>query len=150
MSELEVEQSTALVLAHTGELVDLSDERQVAKAFRDVQDIQRKLAEANRRLREALVEQAAIQGTKTMYLDGIGKVELKGGQEVTYDELAIEEDLRKLGCPEEVIREIVKETIIYKIDGRRAKSAAAANPEYGKVIESHKTVTEKLPTVSIT
>lgn len=150
MAEVEVEYSTALVLAHTGELVDLTDERQVAKAYRDVQDIQRKLAEANRQLREALVERAAVLGTKTIYMDGIGKVELKGGQEVAYDELAIEEDLRKLGCPEEVIREIVKETVTYKVDGRRAKSAAAANPEYGKVIESHKVVIEKLPTVSIT
>ena len=133
MTEVEVvegEHSTALVLPGSGCSLTSRTRTEIAVAIRDVQKFKAQVAEADRRLREALAERASVLGTKTLYVDGVGKFELKGGQEVHYDAHAIEEGLRELGCPEEVIREVVVETITYKVDGRRAKSAAAANPEY--------------------
>lgn len=151
MSEPQAEPSTELVLAHSGELVDLTNERQIAEAFQDVQEIQQRLAEANRILREAMNERAKVLGSRTIYIDGLGKVEVRNATQIVYpDPQELEAGLRAIDCPEEIIREIVVETIVYKVDGARAKRAAAVNPEYAKVIEAAQRVIEKTPTVSIT
>lgn len=151
MTEPEQEPGNALVLAHSGELVDLSDSRQAAKAFSEVQDLQAKLAEASRRIRDALGEHAKTIGTKTFYLDGIGKVEISKETETTFpDPLALAEHLRELGCPEETIEEIVVETISHKVDGRRAARAASVNEEYGRAVENAKQIVERTPYVKIT
>ena len=148
MSETEI--GTELVLPHSAELINLEDERQVAAAFREVKELKARIAEADRRLREALAESARVRGTKTFYVDGVGKIEVKGAEKIEYLPDVIENGLRELGCPEDTIREIVVETVSYKVDGHRAKRAASANPEYAEVIERARVVRETLPSVQIT
>lgn len=138
-----------LMVPHTGVLIDLADEQAVAGTYRDLKDLGDRIAAAQRDLRRALAELSALKGTKTLYVEGVGKVELSGDTEVEYDAREVEEGLRALGCPEETIREIVVETVSYKVDGNRAKRAAAANPEYARVIEAARSVREKLPYVRI-
>lgn len=139
-----------IVLPQSGELINLEDERQVALAYREVAALDRKLYEAKIRLREALGERARVLGTKTMYIDGVGKVEVRGGEVRKYDEMAIESELRKANCPEEIIREIVVEIVSWQVDAKRAARAARANPEYAEIIARHTTVVEKTPSISIT
>jgi hypothetical protein len=143
------EPSNALVIPTSGVLVNLENEREVAIAFRDLRKVRDELTHIDRILREALVARAELTGTKTFHIDGVGKIQIKGDTIVEYDAAAVEDGLRDLGCPENIIREIVKETITYKVDGNRARRAAAANPEYAKVIEAARTVYQKPPTVSI-
>lgn len=151
MSEVvEPEVSTELVLAHSGELVDLTDERQIVTVYGEVKELKDQLAEADRRLRAAIAEVAKLRGTKTFYVDGVGKVEVRNSERVEYLADVIEEGLRALGCPEETIREIVVETVVYKVDGNRARRAASANPEYAAVIERARVTRETLPSVQIT
>lgn len=146
--ELESE-STAIVLPASGVLVNLESEKEVAIAYRDLRELKIAIAQAERRLKEALVERSQVLATKTFHIEGVGKVELRGDSRVEYDAKEVEDGLRALGCPEEVIREIVVETITYKVDGNRARRAASANPDYARVIESAKTVVETLPSVLI-
>ena len=146
----DTEPGTELVLAHTGEIVNLADEHAIAKAYKEVDQLDRMLVQAKVRLREALGERAKVLGTKTIYVEGVGKVEVKGATITSYPEPEIlEADLRALGCPEEIIREIVVEVVSYKVDGARAKRAASANPEYAKVIEAARQVIEKTPSIYI-
>lgn len=138
-----------IVLPVSGVLVNLEDEREVAIAYRELRELKNQINQAERRLREALAERSHVLATKTFYIDGVGKVELRGDTKVEYDAKEIEDGLRELGCPEDVIREIVIETVTYKVDGNRARRAAGANPEYARVIENARTVVETLPSVLI-
>lgn len=135
----------------SGVLVNLRDEREIAIAYRDLKKLKEQVAEAERILREAMRERSEVLATKTFHIDGVGKVELKGSTRVDFpDPHALEEDLRGVGCPEDVIREIVVETVTWKVDGNRARRAAGANPAYAEVIERHKRTIEPLPSVLIT
>lgn len=145
----EPEYGNELVLPQTGVLVNLEDEREVAVAYRDLNRLKLQIQEAERVLRQALAARSAVLATKTLYIEGVGKVELRGNTVIEYDPKEIEDGLRALGCPEETIREIVVETISYKVDGNRARRAASANPEYARVIEGARRVVEKIPTISI-
>ena len=147
----EIEPGMALVLPATGILVNLADEREITIAYRDLKDLKEKVLDAERVLREAMRARSEVLATKTFHIDGVGKVELRGSTRVDWpDPQALEEDLRGVGCPEEVIREIVVEQVTWKVDGNRARRAASANPAYAEVIESHKRVTEPLPSILIT
>lgn len=148
--EVEAE-SSELVLAHTGEVIDLTKERDIAKAYQEVDGLEKKLKQALVELRRAMGERSKVLGTKTIYVDGIGKVVLSGDRKVEYpDPLALAEELREAECPEETISEIVLETVVYKVDGARAKRAAAANETYAEIIERHQRVIEPLPSIRIT
>lgn len=151
MSDVVEETSQALVLPQSGVLVNLQDEREIAIAWKDLRTLKDQVLEAERILKEAMRERSYVLATKTFHIEGVGKVELRGGTRVDWpDPLAVESDLRKVGCPEDVIREIVVEQITWKVDGNRARRAASANPTYAEVIEKHKRVTEPLPSVHIT
>lgn len=141
--------STELVLRHSGQLVNLEDIPQVVSALGEVRRIKTALQDAERTLRDVLIAEAEHQGAKTFHLEGIGKIQVKGGTEVVYDAEAIERDLRAIECPENVIREIVQEVITYKVNGVRANQAAKANPAYAEVITRHKRTIVKTPSVSV-
>lgn len=147
---MEEQPTTDLVVRPLGLVVDLDDERQVTIAYRDLRELKEAVLDAERRLKEALKEASLRLGTKTFYLDGVGKVELRGGERVEYDAKEVEDGLRDLGCPEDVIREIVIEQVTWKVDGNRARRAASANPDYARVIEGARRTVETLPSVLIT
>jgi hypothetical protein len=142
--------SVALMPA-TGVVVNLEDEREIAIAYRDLRKLKDQVLETERVLREAMRYRSEVLATKTFHIEGVGKVELRGSTRVDWpDPQALEEDLRGVGCPEDVIREIVVETVSWKVDGNRARRAAGANPAYAEVIEKHKRTIEPLPSVLIT
>lgn len=147
----EQEPGTELVLAHSGQIVNLDDSSDVAKAYQEVKNIRARLTEADRLLREAFALHAKLQGTKTIYVEGVGKFEVKGSEITEFpDPLALADELRKAGMPENVVDEIVLTEIRYKVDARRAARAAKANPDYAEIIERLKVTVERTPTVSIT
>jgi ubiquinone/menaquinone biosynthesis C-methylase UbiE len=147
MSETEI--GTEIVLAHSGVVVSLDDQAQVASALREVQEIQKKLAEAVRILKSAISYHASEAGTKTLHIDGVGKVEIKNDSEVVWDIEALEKRLRRAGASDELIGEIIVTTISQKVDARRANQAGSANPKYARAIELSKRSVPKMPTVSI-
>lgn len=146
----EPEQSTELVLAHSGQLVNLDDLDDVAKAYEEVARIKRALTEADRLLREALAHHGRMNGTKTLYVDGVGKFEIKGSERTEWrDHQELADELRAAGMPEDVVSEIVIETISTRIDARRASRAASANEDYASIIEKYKVTMERTPTISV-
>lgn len=140
----------AVVIPTSGVVVNLDNEREVAIAYRDVKQIRDELTRIDRLLREAMAARKKILGTGTFYLEGVGKVEVKGDTETEWDIVALETGLRDVGCPKEIIKEIVKPVTTYKVDAARANRAAKANPDYARVIEDAKIIREKLPSVSVT
>lgn len=139
-----------LVLPTTGELVNLEDEKQVAKVLREVQILKVRLAEADRMLREALSRHASVLGSKTFYVPDVGRVEVKNATETVYDAEEVEEGLRSYGMPEERISEIVVQTVSKRVKAAELQRAARANPDYALVMEAASEVREKIATVTIT
>jgi hypothetical protein len=137
-----------LVIPGVGAVVKLDDPLEVAKALDDIRDLERQFREIKAELTRAIVHASQKAGTKTLHMEGMS-AEVKGGSVTVYDEVAIEEGLRACGMPEERIREIVVETISYKVSAVEAKRAAAANPAYGIVIHENSQVVESPPSVSI-
>lgn len=135
--------SEELAIPGTGALVDLSNELECAHALRDLRDFEQQVREAKAALTNAIVDRSRILGTKTIHLSDGRKAEIRGGSETRYDANEIEEGLRSLGMPEERIREIVVEEVSYKVSAREAQRAAAANEDYGKIIENAKETEEK-------
>ena len=138
-----------LVVPATGEAIDLNDEAQVARALRSIRDLESALKEAKATLNDALVARSEILGTRTMEVEGIGKVTVKGGTETIYAAEEIERDLRAAGMPESRIREIVKEEVTYTVVAVEAKRAANASPIYRTIIEGHKTTRRKRAYASV-
>lgn len=143
--------SSLALMPMTGVLVNLESEREIAIAWKDLKALKDQVLDAERLLKEALRYRSEVLATKTFHIEGVGKVELRGGTRVDWpDPQALEEELRGIGCPENVIREIVVEQVSWKVDGNRARRAAGANPAYAEVIEKHKRITEPLPSVHLT
>lgn len=147
MSETEI--GTELVLAHSGVVVSLDDQAQVASALREVQEIQKKLADAVRVLKSAISYHASQAGTKTLHIDGVGKVEIKNDTETVWDMEALEKRLRRAGASDELIGEIIVTTISQRVDAKRANQAASANAKYARAIELSRRRVPTTPTVSI-
>jgi hypothetical protein len=141
--------SEELVLPASGEIVNLNDVFEVARAYRSVLDLETDLKQAKGLLRDALVARSQAEGRKTMHLDGYGKVEVKGGTETLYDAQAIKRELLAAGMSPERVSEIVIETVDYKVSAVEAKKAATANERYAEIIDRHKQVYPKRPSVSV-
>lgn len=132
-----------LVVPGTGELLRMGTADEAAAAFDRLSELQGELALVKRYVTDRLTELAKLYGKQTMPLSDGRKVTLSSGTTTTYDADAIYADLIDAGMPEERIREIVEETVTYRVKAAQAKQAAAANPAYAEIIERHKTVTEK-------
>ena len=137
-----------VVLPATGEVVDLNDSGQVARAYREVRELEEQLKGAKAVLTEALVVASQIEGSKTLHTGG-GKVVVKGGQDVVWNAQELKRDLLAAGMPAERVRDIVVETIEYRVVSSEAKRAAAANPAYAAAVASNRTTYPKRPYVSV-
>jgi hypothetical protein len=133
----------ALVVPGVGQVVNLENVRECAQALEALRGFEEQIKEAKAVLTDAIIEESKRVGAKTIFVDGVGRVEVRGGKQTLYDAQALEEDLRALGCPEERIREAIKEEVTYKVDGRVVKQLAAANEEYAAVVESARQEVER-------
>ena len=134
--------STELVVPGVGSLVDLSVPSECAFALDDIRDLERQLRYVKTELTDALVAMSEVEGTKTLHFSG-GTAVIKTGVEIVYDAELIEQGLREAGMPEHRIRDIVKETVSYKVDANKAKAAGSANPAYAAVVDANKQPVEK-------
>lgn len=137
-----------IVLPGTGEVVDLEDILQVARALAAVRVFKARLDEARGVLEAVLVEEATRRGTKTLRL---GDVTAEVGADTTtgWDVERLRAGLFRAGLPADRLNELIEETVEYKVDGRIARQIAGANPAYAKVIERCKTKVPKKPYVAV-
>jgi len=142
----EIAEQEAYLVPAVGTVVSLQNPTQVATALSDVRELESHLREAKGILTRALVEESKRRGSKTLDL-GWTVAEIRGGMETVWDTEALSDGLLALGCPQELVDEIVKTEITYKVDARRTARAATANPDYAGVISSARTEIEKPHTV---
>jgi len=142
----EIEEREVYLIPAVGTVVTLQNASEVARALSDVRDLESQLRDAKRVLTDALVEESRRRGSKTLEL-GRMSAESRGGVDDAAATEKLEQGLLSLGCPDDLLREIVKEEVSYKVDARRASRAATANPEYAAVIKAARTEIEKPHTI---
>ena len=145
MSELAI-LPEQLVDVRTGELRPATPEN-AADILRVVRDLRRQMLDVVKDCEAVLLEESRRQGTKTLHLPS-GDAVITGGSEVEWDLDALEA-LRELGLPEGRFRELVVETISYKVDQRVAKQLSAANEAYARVIDAARSIAPARWRVSI-
>lgn len=136
MSEIAVSEARELVIRPTGQIVNLDHPAEVVEALDGIRQMKRVLDEARAVLEEALIEEAARVGSKTLRYGKL-TASIADKSEIEWDvtELA---KLLDLGLPPDRYGELVHEQISYKVDGSVARQLAGANPEYAKLIEAAK------------
>lgn len=148
MSDNEAEKYE-LVVPGIGQLVNLQDAQECAQALATIRDWESDFRGVKATLTDAIVDHGRVMGTKTLHMEDGRTASLSGGTETIYDSERIELGLRALGMPEERIREVVEETVTYKVNAVEAKRVAGANEEYAKVIAENSHQVQKPVYVSI-
>lgn len=133
----------------TGELVELEDPQQVARALETLRSFEQQIREAKAELTFVLVEYSRHLGSRTITFENGQRAIIKGGSETHYDAEAIMEGLRQMGMSEARLSEIVQETVSYKVNAVEAKRAANANPDYAAVIDEHSRQVERRHSVEL-
>ncbi len=144
----ESEQSTEILVQGIGQLVNLDQPREVALAIDAIRDLEYHLREAKKDLTRALVYASQQEGSKTLRYEGV-EVTVKGGTFTSWDEAGLYTALIDAGMSEERAGEIVVHKVSLQVSANEANRAAKANPAYAEIIETHKTVGETLPSVSV-
>ena len=127
-----------LVIPGTGEVVNLEDPAEVARALGSVSDLSKLLWETKQALIALLVEEAQRQGTKTLHLEG-AKVTITGGQRLKWDVAKLLE-LKEAGLPETRLTDFLKPVLTYKPDGHIAKQLeGSGNETYAQIIQQART-----------
>ena len=129
--------------------VDLNDHIACALLLDEVRQFEAQLASATRLLTQASVDRARAEGVSSFELPGRMRAEVRAGTRTTYAAEVLEQQLRRAGMPEERIREIVLEEVVYKVDAREAKKAARMNPEYARALEQAATTHEETPSETL-
>lgn len=145
----ETETSQELAIPGTGEIVDLRDTPACVSALGAIRDYETLIREAKSMLTQAIVDEATKQGIRSIPLPNGDRAEVSPASEIVYDALVLEEGLREAGMPEERIREIVEETVSYKVKAGEAKKAASANTEYARVVEEARSEQPKSQYITI-
>jgi len=123
----------AIVLPHTGELIDLADKPTVAVALDNVRQLEVELRALKQELTRALVEESSRVGSKTLHLEPWLDVEISGGTEVEWDHDELHK-LRDAGLPEDRFDALVRATVTWRVSTQEANRIAKANPEYARII----------------
>lgn len=143
------ETSTELVVLPDGQLIDIADPAQCARALEDLRDLSYRITEIKGQIVDSLVAESRRQGTKTLHLEDGSKLEVRGGERTVWDAQQLEADLREAGMPEERIREVVVEEVSWTVAAVKANQAARANPDYAAAVDRARQVVETRPTIAI-
>lgn len=137
MTEIEVVQPATmeLVVPGSGEVVNLEDPAQVARALRWVRDIEEQFKLVKDDLTAALALEAERQGTGT-FESGTHKVEVSFPTTYEWDVAELQQRLAEEGLPEERLAALVKTEVSYKVSQSEAKKIAARNERYAEIIDS--------------
>jgi hypothetical protein len=131
----------------SGQLINVSDPATAAEfvyALRTSKNVIDKLIKQVTTAAEPAFRQA---GTKTLRF---GAIEMELKEPVSYDwDEEILHELVDAGLPEERYADLVKETVVRKVNQSVAKQLEASNEKYREIIERARTRVEKPPTLDV-
>lgn len=133
----------------SGEIVELADPASLAVGLARVREMESYLRSVKSLIVDAFAEEARRTGDNNIPLPDGTRVQVTRKYDTAWDHLQLEADLRELGMPEERIREIIKEDVVYTVAAVEANRAAKANPQYAEAVERARTKTEARPTISL-
>lgn len=140
--------STDLVVPTTGELIDLDNPAQCARALHELGVLENRIKELKEYLRESVYVESERLGLKTIHFEEGYTAKVSTPRETVWD-FEILQELVDAGLPEERYDALVTAEVTYKVNGTVLKQLQAANPTYGEIIERARTVIPRKPYVSV-
>lgn len=125
-----------LVDLRSGELLPATPENAAMLIVR-MREFRSLLMDGIKECERILIDESTRVGSKTLRVGG-HVAEIAGGSEVVWDVEALRAGLRKAGCPDERLAELITETVEYRVNNTVARQLASANPKYANVIEGAK------------
>lgn len=132
----------SLVITATGDVYDLSTAAGCAEALAGIQKLTGMLHDARSVVVGELVEHRRQLGTSTFNTPA-GKVTLSADEERVVDATVLREGLVAADAPEDLIGEVIVQTVSEKVDLRRADRAAANNEAYAAALAAATTFRPK-------
>jgi hypothetical protein len=136
-----VDQTPSLLNPETGELLEATVDN-AAAVILACRNVKQRAGELIDEATLFAVYEAERLGKKTLHGENETLV-VNGGPSTEYDEQALMELLRDVGCPEGRIEEAVAATITYKVNRSVLSQLAGANPQYKAAIELAKRPVDK-------
>ena len=143
---LAVEENPETVVPYSGELLDLRDLKAVAQIVVEAREHEKEVAQFRRNLGLVLRLESQRWGTKTLHLDGL-TVTIKD-DEPDWDVELLREGLEAAGLPPGRMKELITETVTYKVQARVAKYLET-NPAYAAVISRARRESRNRPQVNV-
>ena len=144
-----VEKRTEIVHVATGELIHPEDAPAVTLYLKDLRTLKDRIQDEIRFAESLVLAESERQGTKTLHFDGKLTAKVTGGPESFWDIEGLRERLTELGLPEDRMKDLITETVSYKVNANVAKQLASANEKYAEAIEASKSIVEKPYRVSV-
>lgn len=124
-----------LVIRHTGEVIDVTTPEGCVAGLEAIQEITTALHDLRSDIVTALIDHRRQRGSSTFPNHaGTKKVELGPDEERVVDATKLREGLVAADAPEDLISEIIRQTVTEKVDLRRADRAASHNPAYAEAL----------------
>lgn len=144
----EPETSMELVIPYSGEVVSRDDPAACARVWVEIKAIEDQLKELRKLLGDAILDESARVGTKTLRFDGF-KATVSEPMETQWD-LEILSGLMEAGLPPDRYEQLVKADVTYKVDGSIVRQLEGSNPAYAEIIDRARTKFPKgMPSVRV-
>lgn len=123
-----------LVNPQTGEVIRSDDAEGLASALDSLREFKGQVQTAVSVFEQALVEESARRGAKTLHLENGLTVEVSGGQNLDWDVEVLEQELPEAGLPAERLTELIRYEVTAKVNASVAKQIESASEAYGEII----------------
>lgn len=141
--------TNGVLVEGSGVDIDLSDPVACAVALDQVRAFETQFGEVKRTLTDAIVSHYRLTGERSLELPNRSRAEVKAGTRNIIDPDILEERLREAGMPEDRIDALITTTHERRVDARKAKTAATANPDYKVALEAATSTYQETPSVTI-
>lgn len=141
------EQQMALMPV-TGEVVNLDDPNQCARAYDTLLDIERQVTVAKRAVADAIIDYRRRSGQAATFRVEAAEIKISESVDISWDM----DELRQLlaaGLPDDRWQELVTTTVSTKVSATVARQIAKSNERYAAIIERAQTRTPKRPSVTV-
>lgn len=145
-----VDRGTEIVLRATGEVFDATTASGVAEALARIRQYEEMISDAKREVAAAALDLRRLFAAASFPTDW-GTLTVGSDEQTVYDHDVIEQHLRAAGAPEQLIRDVVVETVTtsYRVDARKAQAASRMNLAYRDAIAAGTHTVPQRPSVGL-
>lgn len=139
---------TMALMPVTGEVINLDDPNQCARAYDTLAEIERQVRTAKQAVAQALIDYRTRSGSGATFRVEAAEVKISEPSDISWN-MEVLSELLQAGLPDARWQELVTRTVDTKVSATVARQIGKANPVYAEIVERAQTRTPKRPTVTV-